>query len=362
MRSRSFLVRFPALLLLGGAGLGVAGVLLVRHRVVAGLLLGLLRPGLLGQAEVLGRELLALLGGEITHGRAYPAARRRRTAARPLRRPRRARSPAARPRIASAHDSRSSRRTDGGRVGERQVGHRRRRDDVHVEVGHLVAGDDQRRPARIRRRPSSGPCRSRGPPRRGGPARSGGASIQWSISAIGTTRVCPGAVGLIDRKATQRSSRHTNVPGISPAMIRENSVVIGRRLRSEPSARRPFVTAGCWPYAAGVPTVEPAVPAGEVDRILTVPTLFTLARLLCLPLFLYLLFGRDNRAARGVAARPARRHRLGRRLPRPTARAGQRVRQEVRPHRRPPAVHRRPRRDHHRRRRAAVVLHRRARP
>jgi cardiolipin synthase len=38
------------------------------------------------------------------------------------------------------------------------------------------------------------------------------------------------------------------------------------------------------------------VPDGEVDRILTVPTLFTAARLLCLPLFLYLLFGRDNQA------------------------------------------------------------------
>jgi len=32
------------------------------------------------------------------------------------------------------------------------------------------------------------------------------------------------------------------------------------------------------------------------DSILTVPNLFTFARLLCLPLFLYLLFGRDNRA------------------------------------------------------------------
>ena len=39
------------------------------------------------------------------------------------------------------------------------------------------------------------------------------------------------------------------------------------------------------------------MPAGEVDRILTIPTVFTFARLLCLPLFLYLLFGRDNRAA-----------------------------------------------------------------
>ena len=32
-------------------------------------------------------------------------------------------------------------------------------------------------------------------------------------------------------------------------------------------------------------------------RLLTVPNLFTLARLVCLPLFLYLLFGRDNPAA-----------------------------------------------------------------
>jgi cardiolipin synthase len=34
----------------------------------------------------------------------------------------------------------------------------------------------------------------------------------------------------------------------------------------------------------------------EVDTLWTVPNLFTLARLLCLPLFLYLLLGRDNRA------------------------------------------------------------------
>jgi cardiolipin synthase (CMP-forming) len=40
-------------------------------------------------------------------------------------------------------------------------------------------------------------------------------------------------------------------------------------------------------------------PAGEVAGVLTVPNLITLLRLLCLPLFLYLLFGRDNRAAAG---------------------------------------------------------------
>jgi len=32
------------------------------------------------------------------------------------------------------------------------------------------------------------------------------------------------------------------------------------------------------------------------DRLVTIPNLFTLARLACLPVFLYLLFGRDNRA------------------------------------------------------------------
>lgn len=38
-------------------------------------------------------------------------------------------------------------------------------------------------------------------------------------------------------------------------------------------------------------------PPREVDTLWTVPNLFTLVRLLCLPLFLYLLLGRDNRAA-----------------------------------------------------------------
>ena len=36
--------------------------------------------------------------------------------------------------------------------------------------------------------------------------------------------------------------------------------------------------------------------AAEVDTLWTIPNLFTLMRLLCLPLFLYLLLGRDNRA------------------------------------------------------------------
>ena len=35
----------------------------------------------------------------------------------------------------------------------------------------------------------------------------------------------------------------------------------------------------------------------DLDRVLTIPNGISLIRLLCLPLFLYLLFGRDNRAA-----------------------------------------------------------------
>ncbi len=45
------------------------------------------------------------------------------------------------------------------------------------------------------------------------------------------------------------------------------------------------------------PTTTERPAAGEVDTLLTIPNLFTLARLLCLPLFVYLLLGRDNRAA-----------------------------------------------------------------
>lgn len=43
--------------------------------------------------------------------------------------------------------------------------------------------------------------------------------------------------------------------------------------------------------------VQGAVTAGETDRLLTVPNLVTVVRLSCLPLFLYLLFGRDDRSS-----------------------------------------------------------------
>ena len=38
----------------------------------------------------------------------------------------------------------------------------------------------------------------------------------------------------------------------------------------------------------------------RLDRVLTVPNVISLVRLLCVPVFLYLLFGRDNRVAAAV--------------------------------------------------------------
>ncbi|WP_420450259.1 CDP-alcohol phosphatidyltransferase family protein [Ilumatobacter sp.] len=49
------------------------------------------------------------------------------------------------------------------------------------------------------------------------------------------------------------------------------------------------------PDATAGPATEPVV-EGVFDRLWTWPNLFTLIRLLCLPLFLYLLFGQENRA------------------------------------------------------------------
>lgn len=49
-------------------------------------------------------------------------------------------------------------------------------------------------------------------------------------------------------------------------------------------------------YSRPVTKETARAPAGEVDSLYTIPNLFTLLRLLCLPLFLYLLFGRDNPA------------------------------------------------------------------
>lgn len=48
-----------------------------------------------------------------------------------------------------------------------------------------------------------------------------------------------------------------------------------------------------------VDPLAPAEPAPDTSAVLTLPNIITVARLCCLPVFLYLLFGRDNRAAAG---------------------------------------------------------------
>ncbi len=48
-----------------------------------------------------------------------------------------------------------------------------------------------------------------------------------------------------------------------------------------------------------VDPLAPAEPEPDTSAILTLPNIITVARLCCLPVFLYLLFGRQNRAAAG---------------------------------------------------------------
>ena len=72
-------------------------------------------------------------------------------------------------------------------------------------------------------------------------SRPSGASSHWSTSSRGTTSTCPGPRGLIERKATTRSSDQTKRPGSSPLMIFVKTVatpgIVTRRprCRSAPS-------------------------------------------------------------------------------------------------------------------------------
>jgi cardiolipin synthase (CMP-forming) len=45
---------------------------------------------------------------------------------------------------------------------------------------------------------------------------------------------------------------------------------------------------------------DDSAPSPSLDAVLTVPNVISLGRLLCVPLFLWLLFGRDNRVAAAV--------------------------------------------------------------
>ena len=65
-------------------------------------------------------------------------------------------------------------------------------------------------------------------------ARSGaGASVHWSTSRRGTTRVWPGPSGFTERNATAYSSDQTKRAGSSPAMMRVKTVA----MEGEPRAR-----------------------------------------------------------------------------------------------------------------------------
>ncbi len=50
------------------------------------------------------------------------------------------------------------------------------------------------------------------------------------------------------------------------------------------------------PADTSVDSAQNGVPEGVFDNIWTIPNLFTLVRLLCLPIFLWLLFSQENRA------------------------------------------------------------------
>src|SRR4051812_44049552 len=53
--------------------------------------------------------------------------------------------------------------------------------------------------------------------------------------------------------------------------------------------------------APSIAAVDDEIPLElVVDRIFTIPNVITFVRLLCLPLFVWLLFGNDNRAAAAI--------------------------------------------------------------
>src|SRR6185295_15479886 len=62
-------------------------------------------------------------------------------------------------------------------------------------------------------------------------------------------------------------------------------------IHNERPLRGPFVASGAWHDRRVLSTQR-----ARDDRVLTVPNAISIVRLLCVPLFVYLLFGRDDRA------------------------------------------------------------------
>ncbi len=75
----------------------------------------------------------------------------------------------------------------------------------------------------------------------------------------------------------------------------------GAAVHSEPMADRGTRSAGDPPAAPALttqPLEDPAQLApADTDRILTIPNVVSLVRLCCIPLFLYLLFGKEDRSS-----------------------------------------------------------------
>lgn len=82
--------------------------------------------------------------------------------------------------------------------------------------------------------------------------------------------------------------------------MRVNKVATGFSSRSCGRRHRSRGFVGCVGACRVITIFREAVspqPSVSSDRILTIPNLITLVRLTCLPIFLYLLFGRDNQLA-----------------------------------------------------------------
>ena len=178
----------------------------------------------------------------------------------------------------------------GGGVGEAELRHRRGRDHVDVRVGHLVAGDDHPDPLAAERRPLGARRSSRV------------TSNRWAVRSGG--RVDP-VVDLLDRHdqgvtGGQRVDRHEHDAAVVAPDERAGDLAVDDPGEDRSPWRRPYASVTPGPRRAVTATADRRRPIARRSRSTgsgPIPNLFTLLRLLCLPMFLYLLFGRDNQAA-----------------------------------------------------------------
>ena len=109
------------------------------------------------------------------------------------------------------------------RLGEVHVAHLVDGHDVQVDVRHLEPDDHHRDARRVERRLLRSPDELRHDHQ---VLRDRRVEVEPVVGLDPRARPACGRCcsGLIDMNPTHRSSRHTNVPGISPSMMREKSV------------------------------------------------------------------------------------------------------------------------------------------